>query len=340
MSILLGFLYISMVAALVVILGVHPQQSSHSQFELRRRAHRGDAGAKLLLRRHLVLPDLFSLQRVLAAIVLVILSVISVELFHWAVGFVVSLIIALHSGALARLAPLQQLSQKLYERYEGAIISLIEKHPLLFRAIRSVAPTPNSEFDIESREELLSIVENAGDALRKDEKKLITNSLTFHQTEVHTVMIPRTMIDSLDKDEVLGPIVLDRLYKTGHSRFPVIDGDIDHVVGMVYVQDLVAVGRAKKMQRAADAMEPKVFYIREDQTLQQALAAFIKTRHHLFVVINQYRETVGLLSLEDVIEALLGRKINDEFDAHEDLRKVAERNPRRNNPSGESGRDI
>ena len=48
-------------------------------------------------------------------------------------------------------------------------------------------------------------------------------------------------------------------------------------------------------------------------------------------MINQYRETVGLLSLEDALEALLGKKINDEFDTHEDLRKVAEHNPRGNN---------
>lgn len=337
---LLSVLYGATLVMLLIVLGVHPQVSSHSQFELRRRAHRGDEDAKLLLRRHLVLPDLFSLQRVVAAILLVVLSVIGVELFHWTIGFLVSLVIALHSGALARLAPLQQVSQRVYERYEGKIISYIEKHPLLFRAIRSAAPTPNSEFDIESREELLSIVANAGDALTKDEKKLITNSLTFYQTRVDTAMIPRTMIDSLDMDEVLGPVVLDGLYKTGHSRFPVIAGDIDHVVGMVYVQDLVAIGRAKKAVRASDAMEKKVFYIREDQTLQQALAAFIKTRHHLFIVINQYRETVGLVSLEDVMEALLGRKINDEFDAHEDLRKVAERNPRRNNPAGKSGQDV
>ena len=147
-------------------------------------------------------------------------------------------------------------------------------------------------------------------------------------------MIPRTMIDSIGKDEVLGPIVLDGLYKTGHSRFPVIDGDIDHVVGMLYVQDLVTISNAKKSQKSyhvTDAMEHAVCYIREDQSLQQALAAFIKTRHHLFIVINQYRETVGLLSLEDALEALLGKKINDEFDTHEDLRKVAERNPRGNN---------
>lgn len=87
-------------------------------------------------------------------------------------------------------------------------------------------------------------------------------------------------------------------------------------------------------------MDKKVFYIHQDQSLQQALAAFLRTRHHLFVVINEYRETVGLLSLEDVIEALLGRKINDEFDVYDDLRKVAEVNPQKNNKLTKRRQDV
>ena len=78
-------------------------------------------------------------------------------------------------------------------------------------------------------------------------------------------------------------------------------------------------------------MEKKVYYIREDQTLDHALAAFLKTRHHLFVVVNGYRETAGIITLEDVIEALLGRKIVDEFDLHDDLRAVATREAKTNN---------
>lgn len=340
MTFLLIVIYGTMFACLIIVLGIHPQVSSHSRFELQRRARTGDKEAALLLKRHALLRDIFSLQRVVSAILLVILSIIGVELFHWSVGFVVSILIALEAGALARVGLWQRYSQQLYERYEGKLLVAIEKHPILFKAIRSVAPTPNDNYDIESKDELIVMVEQSGDVLTKHEKKLIANSLMFQHRYVHEVMIPRTMIDSLDKDEVLGPVVLDGLHKTGHSRFPVIDGDIDHVIGMVYVQDLVTVGRAKKSYKAADAMEKKVFYVREDQTLQQALAAFINTRHHLFIVINQYRETVGLLSLEDVIEALLGRKINDEFDTHEDLRKVAERNPRQNNLATKDSRDI
>lgn len=326
-------LYAVVLLALLVVLGVHPQLSAHSRFELQRRAKAGDDAAALLLRRHVLLPDLFSLQRVLVAILLVSLSVLGVELFHWALGFLISLIIALESGAIARFTSWQRFTQRLYEQHEPHILTFIEKHPLLFKAIRSVAPTPRDTYDIESRDELLAMVQRAGEVLTRDETQLITNGLTFERQLVQDVMTPKSMIHSVAADEVLGPLMLDQLHKTGYSRFPVMKGDIDHIVGMLYIQQLLTITPGAKTQTARSAMEKKVFYIRQDQSLQQALAAFLRTRHHLFVVINQYRETVGLLSLEDVIEALLGRKINDEFDTHEDLRKVAERNPRGNNTS-------
>jgi len=124
------------------------------------------------------------------------------------------------------------------------------------------------------------------------------------------------------------------LHQKGHSRLPVIDGDIDHVIGILHLQSLLALD-IKRSVTAEKAMEPRVYYIRQDQTLQHALAAFLRTHHHLFIVVNEFRETVGLLTLEDVIEALLGRKIIDEFDAHDDLRAVALRNINHNNhPKG------
>lgn len=148
------------------------------------------------------------------------------------------------------------------------------------------------------------------------------------------------MIESVPMNELLGPLVLDDLHKKGYSRFPVIDGDIDHVVGMLRIQDLLTIDRKAKSHRAETVMSKDVYYIRENQTLQHALAAFLKTQHHLFIVVNEFRETVGLLSLEDVIEALLGQKIIDEYDVYGDIRKVATANPQKNNLPTKTRRDV
>lgn len=340
MMFVLAATYIIVLFVLLVVLGIHPQLSSHSRFELKRRARSGDKEAELLLKRHALLKDIFSLQRVLTAILLVILSVLGVELFHWVVGFLVSFLIALEAGAIARVSLWQRYSQKLYEKYEGKILAFIEKHPLIFRMIYSVAPTPNDEYDIESKEELLEMVERSGDVLSKDEKKLIVNGLNFANVPLSSVMTPRSMIEAVSHDELLGPLVLDDLHKKGYSRFPVIQGDIDHVVGVFYIQDLLTIGQKAKSHRASTVMDKNVYYIREDRSLQHALAAFLKVKRHLFVVVNEFRETVGLLSLEDVIEALLGRSIVDEFDMYDDLRKAAEANPQRNNLSTKRRQDI
>ncbi len=329
----LSILYLVVLACLLIVIGIHPQISSHSKFELKRRSRSGSEEADILLKRQELIQDISSFQRVATAVLLVILSIIGVEIFHWAVGFYVSLVIALWAGALVRISPLQKVAQNLYEKNEKKIHKFIESHPTLFKTIRLVTPVSSEIYDIESKEELIEMVKHSGEVLTNDQKNLITNGLKFDSMLVETAMTPRSMIDSVPSKEILGPLVLDELHKTGHSRFPVIDEDVDHIVGMVYIQDLLKVSHGSKTYTATKIMDKTVYYIREDQSLQQALAAFLKVRHHLFVVVNEYRETVGLLSLEDVIEALLGHKIIDEFDAHEDLRKVAERNPRKNNSS-------
>ena len=136
-------------------------------------------------------------------------------------------------------------------------------------------------------------------------------------------MTPRSVIDSVKAEETLGPLVLDELHNTGHSRFPVIDGDIDHVVGMLYVQELLKVGQTAKTKTAAQAMDPTVYYIREDQTLQQALAAFLRVRHHLFVVVNEFEEYVGIVTIEAVLEQMIGKSTTENLDNYDDLRTVA-----------------
>ena len=105
-----------------------------------------------------------------------------------------------------------------------------------------------------------------------------------------------------------------------------VASDIDHIVGTLYLRDVLKIDTSRKHTATVEtAMDKHVYYIHEDQTLVHALNAFLKTHHHLFIVINEFRETVGILSLEDTMEALLGRKIVDEFDDHDDLRAVAAR---------------
>lgn len=316
---------------LVLLASLKPVHSHLSRFELARRCRLGDDEANNALKREDLLVDIISLQRVLTAVMLVIFVLLSVVSFGWLFGVIIAVLVALEYGSIARLEFMRSLSNKIYLRLEPKIISLINKFPIVFRVLRNVPAgdlTTNQRID--SREELQHLINESQDVLTPDEKKLIVHGLSFGDQLVSSVMTPRSVIDSIKSTEFLGPLTLDMLHKTGHSRLPVVKGDIDHVVGILHINNLLSLD-IKKSTLAEKAMDSKVYYIREDQTLQHALAAFIRTHHHMFIVVNEFRETVGLITLEDVIEALLGRKIVDEFDTHDNLREVALRNPRGNN---------
>lgn len=189
------------------------------------------------------------------------------------------------------------------------------------------------DITLHSQDELLDLLKRSPGIVSRDELERLVASLAFDQKKVADIMTPRSMISAVPLGETLGPLVLDELFKTGHSRFPVFDGDLDHMAGMLYLHDLLDLRRGS--QPAKKAMQTKVYFVREDRDLSHALHGFLTTKHHLFVVVNAYRETVGLLSLEDVMETLLGVRIRDEFDAFDDLRAVAEHNPNDNNePKG------
>ncbi|MEO5950590.1 MAG: CBS domain-containing protein [Candidatus Saccharimonadales bacterium] len=330
MVLLITILLILSVTGLFIVAGFRPVRSTMSQFELERRMKSGDKATAAIIRREHLLVDIISLQRLITALLLVLAVLLAVARFGWAIGVIVAVLLALEYGAVARLTFIQNQSQKIYEKYEQDLLRIVEKFPKIFTFLRSVPPNTSAEMRLESREELLHLVASSGTLLSSDEKQFIKHSLSFDDQLVESVMTPRSVIDSVSHTELLGPLALDDLHKTGHSRFPVTSQDIDHIIGMLHVHDLLSLTN-KKSVTAEMAMEQRVYYIKSDQTLGHALAAFLRTHHHLFVVVNEFRETVGLLSLEDVIEAMIGHKIIDEFDAHDDLRIVAARNPRGNN---------
>jgi CBS domain containing-hemolysin-like protein len=120
--------------------------------------------------------------------------------------------------------------------------------------------------------------------------------------------------------ETVGPILMDELSKSGHSRFPVYDEKRDNIVGILYLHDLVG---AKQAGRVDDIMSKRLRYVHEDFTLYQTLQAFLHTKQHLFLVVNSFEELVGIITIEDVLEQMIGRPIVDEFDKYDDLRAVA-----------------
>jgi len=324
---LIGFILTLML--LTLIASMMPRREVLSTFELERRRSQGNESAAEALAREVMLDDVMSLKHALEAVLLVFVVLFSVGTWGVWLGTLISIIIALWYGRVARIEFIHGWAMRMYEQWEQLILRFVERMPTLMKLLRTInqaIPEP----EISSREELEHLVEQSGHILTDDERRRITNGLTFGEKRVESIMTPRGVVETIAENELVGPVLLDELHKTGHSRFPVIDGDIDHVVGVLHIKELLTLGD-KETKTAAKAMESHVFYINQDQTLDHALAAFIKTRHHLFIVVNGYRETAGILTLEDVMETLLGREIVDEYDVHDDLRIVAARSAKDNN---------
>ena len=330
MSVFLVFLALIIFAGLVLAAAMHPVRPPYSQAELKRRAKKSEAYV-LELDRYELHAALVTLLRSIRAIFLVSIVCLLIGGFGWFWGIVFALVIAIIYPMIARIKAIANASQRLYSKIEPTLLDSAAKFEHIFHGLRepglTVHETPSR---LHSREELSELIERSHDVVNANERALLVSALAFPEKTVDSIMTPRTVIDFIKQGEFLGPLVLDELHALGHSRLPVIAEDLDHVVGVLHLRDLLSLD-VKRSVTAEKAMEKKVYYIREDDTLEHALSAFIRTRHHLFIVINKNRETVGLLTLEDVTEALIGRKIVDEDDIHADLRAVAEREGKTNN---------
>ena len=317
--------------ALLLVSGMKPIHSSFSTSELKRRAKHSAAGKKELTREK-ALPGIIVLLEITTAILLVLTIVLLIVAFGWAIGIVAGVFVAIFYLPISRTYRVAKLANGLYIKIEPKLLALVHKFPGVFAFISDGGLKQDNQ--VHSKEEFQELIDRSGMALTDIERKVIVNALDFNDKLVSTIMTSKSVIDFINKGEFLGPLVLDELHALGHSRLPVIDKDLDHVVGILYLRDLLSLD-VRNSATAEKVMDTHVYYVREDQTLEHALAAFLKNRHHMFIVINKHRETVGLLTIEDTIEALLGRKIIDEDDNHADLRSVAEHEGRTNNtPEG------
>ena len=330
MSIFFSILLLLLGICLILAAAIQPVQPHLTKNELKRRATRSREYKKELQRNEMY-PVLEMVLRAVRVILLVLFVGVSIALFGWWWGVFFSVLFVFLYPVAARMPITRAISEALYRKTEPFLLNMSSRWRKVVLSLRlpsvQLSNTPRQIF---SREDLAELIDHSPEVVGAKERALLGSALSFFDKKVSEVMTPRTVIDFIKKSEFLGPLVLDELHLLGHSRLPVIDGDLDHVVGVLHLRDLLSLDD-KKSTTAEKAMENKVYYIREDDSLEHALAGFIKTRHHLFVVINKNRETVGLVTLEDVMEALIGRRIVDEDDVYEDLRAVAEKEGKQNN---------
>lgn len=175
-----------------------------------------------------------------------------------------------------------------------------------------------------SKKELEQLIEHQGglkDAMiDADEKRIMKGVLSYSEKTAGEIMTPREVMASVAFEEELSHKNIDILRESGHSRIPVYEGRPDNIVGILYVKDMV--GHDLQGKRAGELARRSVIFVSPQKRLDDLLNDFKKTRNHLFVVADNMGGVLGIVTIEDVIEEIIGEEIIDEFDKFEDMRKI------------------
>ncbi|MBY0485847.1 MAG: gliding motility-associated protein GldE, partial [Flavobacteriaceae bacterium] len=148
------------------------------------------------------------------------------------------------------------------------------------------------------------------DDTSKEEQKLLEGIVSFGNTDTRQVMSPRIDLFALDIEETFAEI-FPKIVEKGYSRIPVYKDNIDHIEGVLFIKDLIPHINKKEFDWKTLLREP--FFVPENKKLDDLLKDFQSMKSHLAIVVDEYGGTSGIVSLEDVIEEIVG-DISDEFD--------------------------
>ncbi len=165
-----------------------------------------------------------------------------------------------------------------------------------------------SKFSVETLSQALELTSQ--DATSTDEQKILNGIVNFGNTETVQIMKPRIDVFALSDTETYEE-VLSKILTNGYSRNPVYSENIDNIIGVLYAKDLLAHLNKKTFDWQTLLREP--FFVPENKKLDDLLADFRAKKNHLAIVVDEYGGTSGVVTLEDVIEEIVG-DINDEFD--------------------------
>lgn len=295
--------------------------------ELKRMARGGDEVAQLLYRAVAYGASL----RVLLSGGAMVFTVLALICMVQAVGTVLGVIVVLVVGIGGFIVvPSYELtkSRLAFAKVMAPVISsaLERMQPLLAGVVRFIRKHRHISIHtgLYEKDDLARLLERqkgqADSRISPSEIALLQHALSFGDKLVLEVLVPKRVVKTVAANEAIGPVLMDELARSGHSRFPVYDESQDNIVGLLYLHDLIG---ARKTGKVADVMSRKLTYVHEEFSLYQTLQAFLKTKQHLFFVVNGFEELVGIITIEDVLEQMIGRSIVDEFDRYDDLRLVA-----------------
>ncbi|MBI4300749.1 MAG: HlyC/CorC family transporter [Chloroflexi bacterium] len=210
----------------------------------------------------------------------------------------------------------------------GVLLFVLAPVVALFRAFANLLLLPFGHKEtVAQEEEILQLAAFEGEEepiIEEEERRMIRGIFELDKTAAHEVMVPRIDIVAADAAEPLAHVA-DLIVTHGYSRIPVYEGTIDNIVGIIYAKDLLGQlrngGKAPRLRQIA--REP--YIIPETKRLDELLREFQEKRVHMAIVVDEYGGTAGLVTIEDILEEIVG-EIADEHERGEERIRVLSQN--------------
>jgi putative hemolysin len=184
----------------------------------------------------------------------------------------------------------------------------------LERTLRRLLKVQRGLTPADAEDRLRHLVEGNSD-LEEDEREMIASVIELGEQPVREIMVPRIDIVAAPATSTVRDVV-DRIVESGHSRVPLFDGTIDNIIGVVYAKDLLRFLRDGSQTAPVQPLAREASYVPETKKVDDLLHEMQQTRVHVAIVVDEYGGTAGLITIEDLIEEIVG-EIRDEYDVEE-----------------------
>ncbi|WP_018676357.1 hemolysin family protein [Riemerella columbina] len=254
----------------------------------------------------------------------VVLSFLIITVMHIVFGELVPKSIAIRKSEATTLfisAPL-----KLFYNIFRPFIWLMNSISNSF--LRLIKIHPVSEHEIHSTEELQLLVKQSADSgeIEVENYEIIKNAFDFTDHSAKQIMVPRQNIQTIDIDDEVGDII-ETIMESGFSRIPVYEGTVDNIIGIFYTKEIIRAYIKSKGDLTHDDLRNflrEAYFVVGSKKISDLLKSFQLKKQHIAIVIDEFGGTEGLITLEDILEELVG-EIQDEEDEEEKLvEKVGE----------------
>jgi len=206
------------------------------------------------------------------------------------------------------------------------VVAVMAAFDVPIRRLSGVADDAHDNGEEAAKAEILQAAEDgaAEGAVDAEEVEMIESVMEFGETHAGEIMTPRTDLFAVPADTPW-PEACDQIVRAGHTRVPVYEGDLDHIIGVLYAKDLLHLVAADRQKPLREIMR-QPYFVPETKPLDDLLREFKRRKVHIAVVLDEYGGTAGVATIEDLLEEIVG-DIADEYDRDEpeELKRIDEK---------------